>query len=331
MVHMLDNLACGQDIDDILEELEYSFEEKNITLILNKIGLLANRSKCTVERFERFVFLRSNQDEIYDRQERRFIENVDKIYVYPDYYKKTKKGNMACCIIAADLSDASESIYNGVTFMKIASKSFSGFGIFLLKLSDGLHFGCRLFENNKWMDCTLSETGYFRQVAAEIFLCDDGNDFISHYSALVEIISQRFGTTYIPNYDEEIRKRRGINYSYLDILHLIQYDCKIDTSKERQRYVESFDKKFEYNFQLELSWCLEELKNIKSTQLNTLEMLFEAEELEKIVSEAYQKNQNILDKQEFNERDNSNVDIYEQYLDDPEMMIKILKIQKGIY
>ncbi|PYG86598.1 hypothetical protein LY28_02939 [Ruminiclostridium sufflavum DSM 19573] len=327
---MLDNLACGLDIDDSLEELEDSFEEQNITLILNKIGLLANRTKCIVERFEKFIFLRSNQDEIYDRQERKFIENVDKIYVYPDYYKRTKKGIMSCHIIAADLSDASEPVYNGVAFMKIVNKSLPGFVIFLLKLNDGLHFGCRLFENDEWNDCTLSETGYFRQIVSEIFWCYDGSDFISYYSSLVEIISQRFGTADIPDYDEEIRKRRGINDSYLDLMYLIQYDCKIDTSEERQRYINSFDKKFEYNFQQELSWCLEELKNIKSTQVNTLEMLFDAEELEKLISEKYQKNQDIIVKLEPEEQDSSSVDIYEQYRDNPEMVIKMLKIQKGI-
>ncbi len=327
---MLDNLACGLDIGDFLEGLEDRFEEENITLILNKIGLLSNHSKCVVERFERFVFLRSNQDEIYNKQERRFIENVDKIYVYPDYYKRTKKGNMPCRIIAADLSDGGESFYNGVAFMKLVNKAFPGFGVFLLKLNDGLHFGCRLFENDGCKDCTLSETGYFRNIASEIFWCDDGNDFISYYSSMVEIISQRFGTANILDYDQEIRKRRGINYSYLDLMHLIQYDCKVDTSKERERYVEFFDKKLEYYFQQELSWCLEELKNIKSTQVNTLEMLFEAEELGKIVSKAYQKDQDILDKLELDEQDSSNVNIYEQFRDNPEMMIKMIKIQKGI-
>lgn len=327
---MLDNLACGLDIDDSLEKLEDSFEEQNITLILNNIGLLANRTKCIVERFEKFIFLRSNQDEIYDRQEREFIENVDKIYVYPDYYKRTKKGIMSCHIIAADLSDASEPVYNGVAFMKIVNKSLPGFGVFLLKLNDGLHFGCRLFENDEWKDCTLSETGYFRQIASEMFWCDDGNDFISYYSSLVEIISQRFGTANILDYDEAVRNGRGIDYSYLDIMHLIQYNYKIDTSKDRQRYVESFDKKIEYNFQQELSWCLDELKNIKSTQVNTLEMLFEAEELEKLVSEVYQKNQDILDKPKPDGQDSFNENIYEKYRDDPEMVIKMLKIQKGI-
>ncbi len=327
---MLDNLACGLDIGDFLEGLEDRFEEENITLILNKLGLLSNHSKCIVERFERFVFLRSNQDEIYNKQERRFIENVDKIYVYPDYYRRTKKGNMVCRIIAADLSYGGESVYNGVAFMKLVNKAFPGFGVFLLKLNDGLHFGCRLFENGDFKDCTLSETGYFRQIAFEIFCCDDGNDFISYYSSLVEIVSQRFGTANILDYDEAVRNRRGIDYSYLDSMHLIQYNYKIDTSKERQRYVESFNKKVEYNFQQELSWCLEELKNIKSAQVNTLEMLFEAEELEKLVSEAYQKNQNILHKPKPDGQDSSNENIYEKYRDNPEMLIKMLKIQKGI-
>jgi len=327
---MLDNLACGLDIGDVIEGLEDRFEEENITLILNKIGLLSNNSKCVVERFERFIFLRSNQDEIYNKQERRFIENVDKIYLYSDYYKRTKKGNMVCHIIAADLCNGGESVYNGVAFMKLVNKAFPGFGVFLLKLNDGLHFGCRLFENCGSKDCTLSQTGCFRQIASEIFWCDDGNDFISYYSSLVEIISQRFGTANILDYDKEIRTRRGIDYSYLDTMHLIQYIYNIDTSKEIQRYVESFNKKYEYNFQQELSWCLDELKDIKSMKVNTLEMLFEAEELEKLVSEAYQKNQDILDKPKHYEQDSSSEDIYRQYQDDPEIMIKMLKIQKGI-
>ena len=59
-------------------------------------------------------------------------------------------------------------------------------------------------------------------------------------------------------------------------------------------------------------------------------MLFEAEELEKLVSEVYQKNQDILDKPKPDGQDSFNENIYEKYRDDPEMVIKMLKIQKGI-
>ena len=75
-----------------------------------------------------------------------------------------------------------------------------------------------------------------------------------------------------------------------------------------------------------------ELGFIESFKANTMEMLFEAEEMVQLAIKTEEEhnifisNQSMVSSEENTESD----DEMKEYLDDPEMMIKLLKQRKGI-
>jgi len=269
--------------------------------------------------------LQSNQDEIYSQEERRFIKNVENIYVYPNFYKKTKKGNMVCRIVAADLSENKDFISEGVTFMKIINKSVQGFTVFLLKLSDGIHIGCRLFDKIDWNDCTMSEAGTLEQIADDISYIDEQEEFITYYTLFIEAIMPKDVT--VIDYDEQVCRKRGVQLEYLSMLSQIELEFGVSIRREQIRYIDSFDNIKHNQFKLVLEWYIEELKRIKSTKVNTLEILFIAEEMEKIANATYHETQEILDMSEEEKEIKVNMQLIR---DDLEAMIKMLKNQYKI-
>ena len=113
-----------------------------------------------MEKCEKFIFLHGDSDEVYTATERKFIEELGYIFVFPDFFKKTNKGNMPCRFVAMDLSQSYDDVYAAVFFMKIVIKAIGGFTIFVMKFSDGVHLGMRLFDSTQdWKNCTLSEPG----------------------------------------------------------------------------------------------------------------------------------------------------------------------------
>lgn len=71
---------------------------------------------------------------------------------------------------------------------------------------------------------------------------------------------------------------------------------------------------------------------IEPSQVNTMEMLFEAEEMEKLAVEAEQRNENLLMQQDRDDLEETS-DLDEEtkaLLADPESLIKLLKKKRGI-
>ena len=94
---------------------------------------------------------------------------------------------------------------------------------------------------------------------------------------------------------------------------------------------------FENEAPEELPYCekVEEcevyLFKIESSRVNTMEILFEAEEMERLASEAEQKNDEMLQQNNDDENEESGMDEETRaLLDDPEVMIKMLKKKRGI-
>ena len=89
-----------------------------------------------------------------------------------------------------------------------------------------------------------------------------------------------------------------------------------------------FLQEIENAFFAEYEDALEDTKNIKSSQVNTLEILFEAEELEKVIQEKEEKN--IWDVAPAIEKYNGEVIPADLVKNDPEAIIRLLKAKKGI-
>ena len=315
----------GLSANEVIEELNNDFCAFQVSEFLEKIGFLQEKQPCTTEDLQRLVFLQGNQEEVYTVLERKFIERVGKVYIFPEFYKKTNRGNMPCRFIAVDLSKWRDDIYNAVFFMKIIIKAFSGFSLFIIKSNDGIHLGARLFDKTEWKNCTLSRSDELPDMLAEADWKNDADYFFDFYNSVIEAITP-VAYNHI-GYDEKISRSRGVQAGYIDMLNEVGNIYGESILDELERYRGTFEEVEEQGFAEILEECEEDLKNVRSTKVNTIEMLFEAEELEKIAERAEaQRNADF----ESSTNSESNYTVLGELNDDPEVIIKKLKNLKGL-
>lgn len=103
----------------------------------------------------------------------------------------------------------------------------------------------------------------------------------------------------------------------------------LSVSKEKIRYYDSFEMEPEKNFLCLLKETYSELNFIESFKANTVEMLFEAEEMAQLAARTEEEHNLFLANQQEKEIKEYDSEI-KDYLDDPEMMIKLLKKKKNL-
>lgn len=314
-----------QDIAELIHELNSEFTAENLSRLLEEVGIIPDGMKGRRESFSKLIFLYCDKNEVYSRIEMEFIENVGDVILFPDFLKTVARGNMNCRYVGVDLSGFNDDLYNTVMFMKIVIKALSGFPIFVIKLSDGLHIGLRTFKKNEYKNCTMCETSRIEEVL-EGFSWEDGDDFLDYYSALVYYVTPL--DTSAKDYDKLGTSRRGVLYEYIDALSDIETVFGISTVAEVERYRAWFEESNEYTFKMQLDDYIEELRGICSTKVNTLEMLFEAEELEKLSAEIETKYEETKEPQPDTTAFNDNLII--EAGDNPEEMIRLLKLKHGL-
>lgn len=315
----------GQEMLEIINELNSEFSATNISRMLFDAGLISKGVKGRTERFSKLIFLHSDKDEIYSQQEMKFIEYVGDIIIFPDFIKNVSRGNMQCRFVCVDLSRFDDGIYSAVSFMKIMIKALSGFTIFIFKLDDGIHIGTRTFDKKDYRNCTICETNQIEEVLDTLmFQFDD--DFFDFYAAISEVVRPR--SSLLPDYDELGIKRRGIQYDYIEGMIQIETLIGQSTAKEIERYKEWFAEKTVITFEEQLEDMLLELQYIKSSKVNTLEMLFEADELERLSLENEEKYVATLNAPV--QETQVDEQMIAEYGDNPEEMIKLLKMKHGL-
>ena len=306
------------------EKLNNEFSASSLAKLLMESGLTEVEIKPETVPFNQFVFLRSKSDEIYGEQERSLIQRLETIFLFPEFRKNVTKGVVPCCAVAVDLQSVGADIHTAVLFMKIVLKAYDGWVLFIIRMEDGIHIGMRTYEND---NCTLCETTQVSEIMDDLAWCMGLKDFIPFYSDLYELIKPV--DTNLKDYDELAIRLRGVQYGYIESLEDIEKWLHLDLSYAIRSYRKWFDEDFSYSFIQELDDALEALKDIKSTKVNTLEMLFEAEELEKLVKDKEEGEQLTLSS--FSPiNDNSEDESTKMSGKDPEEMIKILKARRGI-
>ncbi|MEI7884707.1 MAG: hypothetical protein WCI30_05085 [Clostridia bacterium] len=318
--------------DEILsEKIDFTLEE--ISNLLSNMGLIEFQEECHIEDLERYIFLYCNDQEIYCSDERSFIERVGSVFIYNDINRRTNKGTIATKIIAADLCQFSDAIRSCLFLMKVINKATEEFNIFLFKTNEGFYIGCRLYNTDIFKNCSLSYAiqtdTELDEIIQRLTYLPNTDEFIPFYRALLEVIE--YEESCLQDYDLKIMLRRGVNFSYLDILSDIEKIYHINLERAREMHYESFEKKINNIITFEYSSIMDTLRFIKSEKANTLEMLFEAEEMALLAKENEQKNEQILLLPDVvKTRDSSNDNNLKEHLDDPELMIKLLRTQKGL-
>lgn len=315
----------GQEIDELVSQLNNDFSALNLMNLMRAAGVVAESARPQSINFNQLVYLISSTDEVYGKIERSFITEVDTIFVFPDVPWTISRGSINCRVVAADLTSTSADVYSAILFMKIMNKALEGWTLFVLRLYDGIHIGIRVFDRDDSKTCMIGDTDSLSSFLDEIIWVDRQSGFLELYNAMIEVLSpEDLSKT---NYDEAAIRKRGYQYDYSESLRLLGKQINIDFSVEIERYRKWFETDVNQNFFREVEEALETLKEVKSSKVNTLEMLFEAEELEKI-------NQDIEDRYAQTHREEYRSEIDTSFMNmannDPEAMIKLLKAKKGI-
>lgn len=330
MEKVLENWTTNSD-GLLSETIDFTPEE--ISELLINMGLIGVKEKCRIEDLERYIFLYGNDQEIYCSDERSFIEDVGSVFIYNDINRRTNKGIITTKIIASDLCRLDESVKSCFFLMKVINKATDSFNIFLFKTDEGFFVGCRLYDKDIYKNCSLSNAiktdEELDEIIQRLICLPTSDEFIPYYSALVEVIEYRKWV--LQDYDSKIILRRGVDFSYLNMLSEIEKEYHINLDRAKEMHYESFERNINSETSEDYSLIMNSLTFIKSEKTNTLEMLFEAEEMALLAMETEQKNEKILLlPNELDSRDNSNDDILKEHINDPELMIKMLKAQKGL-
>lgn len=309
----------------------FEFTEEDIAHVLECMGLVNAQESCLIELMDKFIFLHGDEQEVYNKEERDFIENVGEIYIYKEFCKKAKRGIITCRIIAAEVNGVNE-IKNSLFFMKEINKAIGGFTIFFIKAGVNFYIGIRAFNKDENDDCIISKpivlVEDFEEMADKLSYVTDSDDFIDYYRTLVDAIEEN--NLALTDYDRQIEIKRGIQYSYLNILSKISHIYKVSFSGEIERYYKSFEGIEGNDYLSIVKESIAELSFIKSFKANTMEMLFEADEMMELAKKTEEENEIFIgnqNKKNYNEENNSDM---MKYLDNPELMIKMLKQRKGI-
>lgn len=317
----------GQEMEEFVEKLNNDFSASSLAKLLMESGLTEVEIRPEIVPFNQFVFLRSKSDEIYGAQERSLIRRIGNVFLFPEFRKNSTKGVVPCCAVAVDLQNIGADVHTAVLFMKTVLKAYDGWMIFIIRMEDGIHIGIRTYEREAKNNCTLCESMQVPEILDDLAWCMSVKDFLPFYAGIFELINPV--DTNSKDYDELAIRRRGVQYGYIESLEDISKRLQVDLSYAIREYRKWFDEDYSYSFVQELDDALEALKDVKSTRVNTLEMLFEAEELEKMAADSEEKYQQTLSSIEAYDEDRSQEAAYMSGKD-PEEMIKLLKERKGI-
>jgi len=293
------------------------------------MGLIQTISGSYVGPMDKFIFIHGDANVIYSDEEIKFIKTIDNIIVFPDFIKQTRNGNIPCRSIAVTIEN-NEFIRTAIAFEKIMNKATDGFNIFFIITNNALLFGCNTLGSNKKRDYELTppikDKEKYLEIEQNLIFAPESEYFMDFYYYVHEI----FGTPSAAY--NTYRGAAAGRYYYLDLYEYLLQNYSLDISPQIRKYENTLledAKPCDFNEVLEDEES--SLFKIESSRVNTLEMLFEAEEAEKLAIENEKKNESIYMKEHSKYATDSKIeDNATKLLSDPEMLIKMLKREKGL-
>lgn len=317
--------------DDFVLNAYQEYSVDTVADLLLPTGLLIDRATQYVGSLEKFVFLKGNTSEVYSKSEIDFIDDVVDFCIFKDFYKKTRKGMISCRIVSAKI-DNMDIVSAGIAFTKIMNKAIDGFNIGFVIGEEGILLSGRLFEQGNTVGCYVSDLikteEQYDEIVAELIFGDLYDSFIDYYSYIKGTLHYTEET--IP-YGDTLRGAHKIPYTYIEELKDLEARLGVSFTREIERFFFENEEPEELPYCEKVKECEKYLFKIESFKVNTMEILFEAEEMERLASEAEQKNAEMF--QQCNDDENTENEIDEEtkaLLDDPEGMIKMLKKKRGI-
>ena len=308
---------------------DYSVD--TVARLLFPTGLLIDKSVQYAGIFEKYVFLHGNKEEVYSREEIDFISAVGEIAIFTEFFKETRRGGIPCRVVAVR-----NTIFNtldfSIAFTKIINKASDGFNICVVVAKDGIVFSCRTYDGSKANNCYISDfitsQEDMKKLYDDLMYSPDFTSFIEYYVYVRECIRFKMDRA---DYSSKLRVDHWSSHAYIEKLQEIEAKTGLSFSKEIERCFWEAEEERK-TFADRVAEAEEYLFKIESSQVNTMELLFEAEEMEKLTSEVEQRNATMLQQSaEEDEAEVSDVDTETKaLLEDPEEMIKLLKKKRGI-
>lgn len=314
--------------DEFVQAAYQEFSADTVANLLLPIGFLKEKVTQYAGSLDIYVFLHGNADEVYTKAEIDFIDTVDKIFVFSEFYKKTRKSIISCRVIATRM-DYQDALSAGIAFTKIINKACDGLNLCFIMTEEGFLLTCRNFnersDNGYYISEFIKTAEQYESLVYELMYAPMNESFVEYYSYMKDVIRYRIN-------DKRYGRNRGIPYYYIETLQEIERDLHISFSGEIERCFWMPEDETEITYAKRVEECEEYLFKIESSKVNTIEMLFEAEEMERLASEAEQKNAQILHNNA-REIDNNMIEIdceTKDLLDNPEKMIKLLRKERGL-
>ena len=332
-----DKYYKDEEYSESISVIGEGFSEEALTDVILSAGLTSENRPIYVGNMEKLVFMYGESSEVYSPAEIRFIEGIDNVLVYQEFTKTLNSGDMKCRAIATKMNTSDhDSLRACVSFEKIIDKALDGFNIFFFVTEDSVFWGCRIFDKTGKRDCALStpiKEGYiFEQLVDDLAFLTRFDSFMQYYSNFRMIISE--GQDDYEDYEQMILRRRGMQISYLEEIDKIEHDIGVDMSRERERYQSMFYDEPKESFISLLKEVEENLSFIKSTRVNTYELLYEADEMIRQAELTEAENAKLAAQADIrssnNFTDTEADDEATALLNDPEEIIKLLKMRRGI-
>lgn len=303
------------DSKDLFDDLQTNFSVESMRSFLQSIWLGESLSVFYSGGLPKAVYMHGNADEVYTSKEREFIERVSDIIIFSGFTKKLRENNVICRIVAVDMRWSSNPLYDGIQFMKIFYKAFRNFNIFIFVVDEKTYLGCNLLGKQQ-DDCFIS------------FPLKDAMDWEAFSENMMYIDDEAF----VPFYRELISAIRMIKRFY------IKEDITLDSEDYIYRGKINYRRLMQMNgdldvveFENEVEYCKKSLSYIQSNTVNPLEMLYEAEILEREAEKVEDRIKPVdAESISLQEPESSTDSKMLELLDDPEALIKALKNRGGM-
>lgn len=309
---MLDTNVIENSFDDLLT----AFSDKAASAFSSCLFSVQHSNFGTVDSFEKLIYNKGDQQEVYTKSERQLIDKVSQYHICSEFHILEKHQRILCRIIAIDLSFSKSLIYDAVAAMKICNKALEGYNLYILVGEEAIHIGCDILGDSGRTGCTISypieKNINWDALIYNFWEIVDDKGFIEYYHSLIEAIS------YVYN----CYAKDELLYEPLDITS-DDDDVWYDVSDESLYHDFSVSDESSCDkllcFTREVEDVKKDLSFITTNKINTLEMLFEAEEQ----VEKAEKTPHVVEEAVQNHDDHYND--YKKLLSSPEELIKALK------
>lgn len=320
--------ACDEFVLSVYED--YSVDK--VAELLLPTGLLIDKSTQYIGTFEKYVFLYGNKEEVYSKEEIDFISATGEIIIFTNFFKKTRRGMIPCRVVAVR-NTFSDTMDFCIAFMKIINKASDGFNICVVVSENGIIYSCRAYDasiiDNYYISDIITTREQMEELCDDLMYSPDYEGFVEYHAYVRESI--RFKMDLV-DYLSKTRNAHGPSYAYIEELQEIEVATGLSFSGEIENCFWGLEEVVKETYADRVAEADQYLFKMESSRINTMEMLFEAEEMEKLASKAEQCNETMLQQSATEDgTESSDVDTKTKaLLEDPEAMIKFLKKKRGI-